>query len=207
MYPSLLSLLPLPLSLLLLLPLPGVLALPSTSPNALTTTTPLGTLTLASSDSPSNATRLLSTVNGFPDPAVHCSGRSLSDSGDADYSSDLNAAVTASGDDGLYGACNVNGDAVDGDGALAFRSGTVQVYFCNHAFAATSCDLNEYWRADALITAECGADGGGWVTISDWSLTIGRDPTNSDGSFRSECGDSLHGVNENFAVTNSTRKP
>lgn len=151
-----------------------------------------------------NTTKLLNTVNGFPDPEVHCSGRLLSDSGDTDYASDLNIAVTASSDDGVYGACNVNGDGVDGNGALAFKSGTVQVYFCNHAFAGTSCDLNEYWRADALITGSCGADGGGWVTISDWSLTIGRDPTNSDGSFRSECGDSLHGVNENFAVRNST---
>lgn len=152
-----------------------------------------------------NTTRIFDTINGFPDPEVHCSGRLLTDSGDTDYSSSLNAAVTSTGDDGLYGACNVDGDGVDGYGALAFSSGTVQVYFCNHAFASTSCDLNEYWRADALISESCGDDGGGWVTISDWSLTIGRDPTNSDGSFRSECGVGLHGVNENWVVVNATR--
>lgn len=153
----------------------------------------------------SSITKTLETLNGFPNPEVHCSGRSLSDEGDSNYWSDLSAAVTTSSKNGLYGACNVNGDDVDGDGALAFKSGTVQVYFCNHGFSATSCDVNEYWRADALITDACGADGGGWVSISDWSLTIGRDPTNSDGSFRSECGNSLHGVSENFVIINSTR--
>lgn len=144
-------------------------------------------------------------VNYFPDPVVHCSGRKLSDSGDDNYSASLDAAVTTSTDDGLYGACDVGGNTVDGgDGSLAWKSGTVQVYYCNHGFAATSCDVNEYWRADALIDDTCGADGGGWVSISDWSLTIGRDPTNSGGSFRSECGESLHGVNANFVVTNIT---
>lgn len=149
-------------------------------------------------------TKEFDTVNYFPDPAVHCSGRSLDDSGDTDYSSDLDTAVTSSSTDGLYGACNVYGDSVDGEGSLAWKSGTVQVYYCNHGFSVTSCDVNEYWRADALIDDKCGADGGGWVTISDWSLTIGRDPTNTDGSFRSECGDSLHGVNANFVVINAT---
>lgn len=203
MYPSLI------LSISLL-PLLG-LAVP-TAPTGETPSLPpqqrsAATLTGRDGDSTNNIlniTKVLDTVNGFPDPEVHCSGRSLTDSGTSDYASALNIAVTASSEDGVYGACNVNGDDVDGDGSLAFKSGTVQVYFCNHAFAATSCNLNEYWRADALITDQCGADGGGWVTISDWSLTIGRDPTNSDGSFRSECGDSLHGVNENFALTNAT---
>lgn len=144
------------------------------------------------------------TVNYFPDPEVHCSGRSLDDSGDTDYSSSLDTAVTTSTTDGLYGACDVYGSSVDGYGSLAWKSGTVQVYYCNHGFSATSCDVNEYWRADALIDDACGADGGGWVTISDWSLTIGRDPTNESGSFRSECGDSLHGVSENYVVINAT---
>lgn len=158
-------------------------------------------------DDASNSTvrvKELETINYFPDPVVHCSGRSLTDSGDDDYSSSLDTAVTTNSEDGLYGACNVNEDSVNGDGSLAWVSGTVQVYYCNHAFAATSCDVNEYWRADALIDDSCGEDGGGWVSISDWSLTIGRDPANSDGSFLSECGDDLHGVNENFVVTNLT---
>lgn len=137
---------------------------------------------------------------------MHCSGRLLSDEGDTDWSSDLDTAVTASGDDGLYGSCDVAGDDVDGYGSLAFKSGTVQVYYCNHAFGAQGCSVNEYWRADDLINAACGDNGGGWVSISDWGKTIGRDPTNSDGSFRSECGDSLHGPSENFALTNATRR-
>lgn len=149
-------------------------------------------------------TNVLDTVNGFTDPEVHCSGRKLSDSGTTDYTSALNTAVTGSSDESLYGACNIDGSDVNGDGALAFVSGTVQVYYCNHGFSAISCDVNEYWRADDLITDSCGADGGGWVTLSSTSRTIGRDPTNSDGSFRSECGSSLHGVNENFVVTNAT---
>lgn len=150
-------------------------------------------------------TNVLVTVNGFTDPEVHCSGRKLSDSGTTDYTSALNAAVTGSSDDSLYGACNVDGSDVNGDGSLAFISGKVQVYYCNHGFSAISCSVNEYWRADDLITDSCGADGGGWVTLSSSSRTIGRDPANSDGSFRSECGDSLHGVNENWVVTNATR--
>ncbi|KAF3768665.1 hypothetical protein M406DRAFT_71647 [Cryphonectria parasitica EP155] len=152
-----------------------------------------------------NSTKTLDTVNGFPDPVVHCSGRKLSDEGDTAYTADLDTAVTSTSTSGLYGSCDISGDTVDGDGALAWSSGTVQVYYCNHGFAATSCDVNEYWRADALITDSCGADGGGWVTISEMSITIGRDPTNSDGSFRSECGDGLHGVNENFVNLNITR--
>lgn len=154
--------------------------------------------------SASNSTRTDATVNYFPDPVVHCSGRYLDDEGDDDWSTDLNTAVTTSSSAGLYGSCDVDGDDVDGDGSLAFKSGTVQVYYCNHAFAAQTCSLNEYWRADALITAQCGSSGGGWVTISDWSKTIGRDPTNSDGSFRSECGDSLHGADANFVIVNAT---
>ncbi|KAJ4416625.1 hypothetical protein N0V82_006634 [Gnomoniopsis sp. IMI 355080] len=149
-------------------------------------------------------TKEFDTVNYFPNPEVHCSGRSLDDSGDTNWSSDLDTAVTATSTDGLYGSCNVYDNSVDGYGSLAWSSGTVQVYYCNHGFSATSCDVNEYWRADALIDDSCGSDGGGWVTISDWSLTIGRDPTNEDGSFRSECGDSLHGVNENYVVVNAT---
>lgn len=127
-------------------------------------------------DSIFNTTKTFVTTNGFPDPTVHCSGRTLidsSDDGDSyDYQSDLETAVAGTSDSSLYGACNVDGSDVDGDGSLAWKSGYVQVYFCNHGFAATTCDVNEYWRADALIKAECGNDGGGWVSISDWSLTV-----------------------------------
>ncbi|PSR93865.1 hypothetical protein BD289DRAFT_451676 [Coniella lustricola] len=160
--------------------------------------------TSSSSSLSSSTVKTFDTVNGFTDPVVHCSGRSLSDSGDSDYTADLDTAVTSTSEDGLYGACDVNGGTVDGDGALAWSSGTVQVYYCNHAFSATSCDINEYWRADALITDKCGADGGGWVTVSALDITIGRDPTNSDGSFRSECGYSLHGLAENIVMLNLT---
>lgn len=147
----------------------------------------------------------MDTENYFPDPSVHCSGRLLSDSGDSNWSADLDTAVTTSSDSGLYGSCDVSDDTVDGYGSLAFKSGTVQVYYCNHAFGAQGCSVNEYWRADDLINQECGENGGGWVSISSWGKTIGRDPTNSDGSFRSECGDSLHGPDANFALTNATR--
>lgn len=124
-----------------------------------------------------NTTKTFVTSNGFPDPEVHCSGRTLVDAssdGDSyDYQTDLEAAVAGTSDESLYGACNVDGADVDGgDGSLAWKSGYVQVYFCNHGFAATTCDINEYWRADALIKAECGNDGGGWVSISDWDLTV-----------------------------------
>lgn len=156
----------------------------------------------------SNITKQLDTINGFTDPTVHCSGRYLDDEGDSAWSSDLDTAVTSTSSTGLYGSCNVNGDTVDGYGALAFSSGTVQVYYCNHGFTATSCSVNEYWRADALINEKCGESGGGWVTVSAESITIGRDPTNSDGSFRGECGYTLHGVDMNFAInphTNATR--
>lgn len=158
----------------------------------------------AAASNSTSSPKIFDTVNYFPNPVTHCSGRSLDDSGDSNYSSDLDTAVTTTSTDGLYGSCDVYGNGVDGDGSLAWKSGTVQVYYCNHAFAVTSCNVNEYWRADALINDKCGEKGGGWVTISAWSLTIGRDPTNSDGSFRSECGDSLHGVNENFVVINAT---
>lgn len=188
------------------LPILG-LAVPTTSTSTTTSTdVTLGSTKLSIKvESAVNATRQTDTVNYFPDPTVHCSGRYLDDEGDSDWSADLATAVTASGDDGLYGSCDVSGDEVDGYGSLAFKSGTVQVYYCNHAFGAQGCSVNEYWRADDLITAQCGDSGGGWVSISDWGKTIGRDPTNADGSFRSECGDSLHGPSENFALTNATR--
>lgn len=156
----------------------------------------------SNSNSAINSTRLAATENYFPDPSVHCSGRYLDDEGDTDWSSSLDTAVASSdSEDGLYGSCDVSGDGVDGYGSLAFKSGTVQVYYCNHAFAAQGCSVNEYWRADDLINQECGDKGGGWVSISAWGKTIGRDPTNADGSFRSECGDSLHGPNQNFAIS------
>lgn len=164
----------------------------------------------SNSNSAINSSRLAATENYFPDPSVHCSGRSLDDEGATDWSGALDTAVTSSdNDDGLYGSCDVSGDYVDGYGSLAFKSGTVQVYYCNHAFAAQACSVNEYWRADDLINQACGDKAGGWVSISAWGKTIGRDPTNADGSFRSECGDSLHGPNQNFAIspaTNLTRR-
>lgn len=146
----------------------------------------------------SNSTKTLETVNYFPDPVVHCSGRTLDD--DADWAKDLATAVTTSSTSGIYGTCDVDGSEVDGDGVLAWKSGSVQVYYCNHGFTPTDCSLNEYWRADDLINDSCGSNGGGWVVISDWSKTIGRDPTKSDGSFRSECGSSLHGVSANIVI-------
>lgn len=155
----------------------------------------------ASNNNILNTTRQAATENYFPDPSVHCSGRSLDDEGDTSWSTSLATAVASrDAEAGLYGSCDVAGDDVDGYGSLAFKSGTVQVYYCNHAFAAQGCSLNEYWRADDLINTACGAKGGGWVSISKWGKTIGRDPTNADGSFRSECGDSLHGPNQNFAL-------
>ncbi|ROW10267.1 hypothetical protein VMCG_01926 [Cytospora schulzeri] len=148
----------------------------------------------------SNSTKTLETINYFPDPVVHCSGRKLNDDDDDDWKSDLDAAVTASSTSGVYGTCDLDGSQVDGDGVMAWKSGTVQVYYCNHGFTPSDCSLNEYWRADDLINESCGSNGGGWVTISDWSKTIGRDPTKSDGSFRSECGASLHGVSANIVI-------
>ncbi|KUI60132.1 hypothetical protein VP1G_11210 [Cytospora mali] len=146
----------------------------------------------------SNSTKALETVNYFPNPVVHCSGRTLS--GDSNWMTDLDTAVISSTTSGIYGTCDVDGSEVDGDGVLAWKSGQVQVYYCNHGFTPQDCSLNEYWRADDLINDSCGSDGGGWVTISDWKKTIGRDPTNSDGSFRSECGASLHGVSANIVI-------
>lgn len=148
-------------------------------------------------DNISNSTNTLDTINYFPDPVVHCSGRTFD--GD-DWETDLETAVTSSDTSGVYGTCDVDGSEVDGDGVLGWSSGSVQVYYCNHGFSATSCSLNEYWRADDLINDSCGSDGGGWVVISKLSKTIGRDPTKSDGSFRSECGSSLHGVSANIVI-------
>lgn len=147
----------------------------------------------------SNSTKTLSTINYFPDPVVHCSGRKLDD-GDSSWQADLAAAVTTRSAAGVYGSCDEDGSQVDGDGVLAWKSGSVQVYYCNHGFTPSDCSLNEYWRADDLINDSCGSNGGGWVVISDWSITIGRDPTKSDGSFRSECGLSLHGVSANIVI-------
>lgn len=151
-------------------------------------------------DSLINSTNILDTINYFPDPVVHCSGRTLDD-GDSGWETDLITAVTSTTSAGVYGTCDADGGEVDGDGVLGWRSGLVQVYYCNHGFTAQDCSLNEYWRADDLINDSCGSNGGGWVTISEWKKTIGRDPTNSDGSFRSECGDSLHGVSTNIVIT------
>lgn len=139
-----------------------------------------------------NATNQFQTINAFPDPVVKCSGHSLD--GYTSWLADLQTAVTATTDAGIYGACDASGEEVDGQGNIGWRAGKVQVYYCNKGFTPNPCSVNEYWRADALITASCGASVGGWVTISDWGKTIGRDATNSDGSFRSECGQTLSGV-------------
>lgn len=146
----------------------------------------------------SNSTNVLETINYFPNPVVHCSGKALD--GDDDWETDLDTAVTASTTSGIYGTCDLDGSDVDGYGVLAWKSGSVQVYYCNHGFTAETCSLNEYWRADDLINDKCGKNGGGWVTISDLKKTIGRDTTNSNGGFRSECGASLHGVAENIVI-------
>ncbi|KAL2292883.1 hypothetical protein FJTKL_07934 [Diaporthe vaccinii] len=179
---------------------------------ALPTTAPTGNLVSGSAllnathapkiNTLSNSTHLFDTINYFPDPEVSCSGRKLSDE-TSNWSTDLATAVTTTTTDGVYGTCDANGSEVDGSGNLAWKSGKVQVYYCNHGFTPNPCSVNEYWRADDLINDKCGSDGGGWVKIPDWGKTIGRDPTNSDGSFRSECGASLHGVKANV-VTNST---
>lgn len=188
------------------------LALPTTAPSTGTNTAPTGNLVSGGAllnathapkiNSLSNSTHLFDTINYFPDPEVSCSGRKLDDES-SNWSADLTAAVTTTTTDGIYGTCDADGSEVDGSGNLAWKSGGVQVYYCNHGFTPNPCSVNEYWRADDLINDKCGSDGGGWVKIPDWGKTIGRDPTNSDGSFRSECGASLHGVKANV-VTNST---
>ena len=194
-----------------LVPILG-LALPTTAPSTGTNTAPAGNLVsrgalLSTQHAPkinslSNSTHLFDTINYFPDPEVKCSGRKLSDES-SNWSTDLATAVTTTTTDGIYGTCDAGGEEVDGSGNLAWKSGKVQVYYCNHGFTPNPCSVNEYWRADDLINDKCGSDGGGWVSIPDWGKTIGRDPTKSDGSFRSECGASLHGVKANV-VTNST---
>lgn len=211
------------------------LALPTTAPSTDTNTAPTGNLVSGGAllnathapkiNSLANSTHLFDTINYFPDPEVSCSGRKLSDES-SNWSTDLATAVTTTTTDGVYGTCDADGSEVDGSGNLAWKSGGVQVYYCNHGFTPNPCSVNEYWRADDLINDKCGSDGGGWVKIPDWGKTIGRyvcihalrvcfldsytdllvfnrDPTNSDGSFRSECGASLHGVKANV-VTNST---
>lgn len=189
-----------------LIPILG-LALPTIAPSTGTSTAPTGNIvSLSTQNAPkinslSNLTNQFDTINYFPDPEVSCSGRHLYDE-TSNWSADLIAAVTGTTEDGLYGSCD-SGTEVDGSGNLAWKSGRVQVYYCNHGFGPNPCSVNEYWRADDLINNKCGADRGGWVKIPDWGKTIGRDPTNSDGSFRSECGASLHGVKANV-VTNST---
>lgn len=188
------------------------LALPTTAPSTGTNTATTGNLVSAGAllnathapkiNSLANSTHLFDTINYFPDPEVSCSGRKLSDES-SNWSTDLTTAVTTTTTDGVYGTCDADGTEVDGSGNLAWKSGGVQVYYCNHGFTPNPCSVNEYWRADDLINDKCGSDGGGWVKIPDWGKTIGRDPTNSGGSFRSECGASLHGVKANVVV-NST---
>lgn len=188
------------------------LALPTTAPSTGTNTATTGNLVSAGAllnathapkiNSLANSTHLFDTINYFPDPEVSCSGRKLSDES-SNWSTDLTTAVTTTTTDGIYGTCDADGTEVDGSGNLAWKSGGVQVYYCNHGFTPNPCSVNEYWRADDLINDKCGSDGGGWVKIPDWGKTIGRDPTNSGGSFRSECGASLHGAKANVVV-NST---
>jgi hypothetical protein len=133
------------------------LALPTTAPWTGTNTAPTGNIVsggalLSTQHGPkinslSNVTNILDTINYFPDPEVHCSGRHLYDE-TTNWRADLTAAVTTATQDGIYGTCDAGRSEVDGSGNLAWRSGRVQVYYCNKGFMPNPCSVNEYWRAD-----------------------------------------------------------
>ncbi|KAG8167755.1 hypothetical protein KVR01_003444 [Diaporthe batatas] len=156
-----------------LVPILG-LALPTTVPSTGTDTAPTDSIvSLSTQQAPkinslSNITNQFDTINYFPDPEVSCSGRHLYDE-TSSWSADLTAAVTSTTKDGIFGSCDA-GSEVDGSGNLAWKSGKVQVYYCNHGFTPNPCSVNEYWRADDLINAKCGPDGGGWVKVSGFNL-------------------------------------
>lgn len=160
-----------------LVPILG-LALPTTTaPSTGTNTAPTGNIvSLSTQNAPkvnslSNITNQFDTINYFPDPEVSCSGRHLYDE-TTSWSTDLSNAVTSTTEDGIWGSCDQGGKEVDGSGNLAWKSGKVQVYYCNHGFSPNPCSVNEYWRADDLINDKCGSDGGGWVKVSGFVLFL-----------------------------------
>lgn len=70
----------------------------------------------------------------------------------------------------------------------AWVSGHTQIFYCNYnLFNWETCDVGEYEAAHDLIDKQCGIGKGGWVWMADWKESIGRDPTNGDGTTRHEC--------------------
>ncbi|POS70379.1 hypothetical protein DHEL01_v211226 [Diaporthe helianthi] len=140
-----------------LVPILG-LALPTTTPSTGTNTAPTGNIISLSRqvqqtpkiNSLANITNQFATINYFPDPEVSCSGRHLYDE-TSTWSADLTAAVTSTTKEGIFGTCDA-GSEVNGSGNLAWKSGRVQVYYCNHGFTPNPCSVNEYWRANVSFT-------------------------------------------------------
>ena len=65
---------------------------------------------------------------------------------------------------------------------------STQLYICNyHNKWDYPFSVAEYRVIDEMLDRECGF-WGGYVHFNAWRMSIGRDPTNLDGSFRSECG-------------------
>lgn len=65
---------------------------------------------------------------------------------------------------------------------------STQLYICNyHNKWDAPFSVAEYRVIDEILDGECGF-WGGYIHFNAWRMSIGRDPTNPDGSFRSECG-------------------
>lgn len=65
---------------------------------------------------------------------------------------------------------------------------STQLYICNyHNKWDAPFSVAKYRVVDEMLDRECGF-WGGYIHFNAWRMSIGRDPTNLDGSFRSECG-------------------
>ncbi|KAL1863029.1 hypothetical protein Daus18300_008185 [Diaporthe australafricana] len=110
---------------------------------------------------------------------IYCSHHDLT----GDYKNDITAAVV-----GLDHFCSIH--MVSPNQYYRTIWGTSQIYHCNYAGMYKPCSSAEYWAADAMFDEHCGQGKGGWMyrETDDSRWSVGRDPTQDDGNFRSECG-------------------
>lgn len=127
-----------------------------------------------------NTTLLATLTNDLNETYILCSNEFLT----GNYAADLADAVR-----GLDHFCPRHDVQPDNFYRSAWE--LTQIYYCDyHGTTPQPCSATEYWAADALINSRCGEDRGGWIVRNTpaHSWTIGRDPTLTDGEFRSECG-------------------
>ncbi len=98
----------------------------------------------------------------LPNPQPHCSGRSLNPS---DFSS-----VKSAMDNWCDG-----GNQIGSSKSEFWYYQSAMAYMCNYSGNSQGCRSTEYDTASTLVDVSCGANTAGWVGISDWAKSFGKD--------------------------------